>query len=126
VVAEKEQHAAKLLAADAAFTELMALKEAEEAVAAAKVNEQAHQVEQVCSDAMRHLDEDYLSHYHCRFDAAITAPNPLVAYDVRATMSDGKQNDPAAELEARKAAGAKEKPPATSSTTLQVELHGIL
>ena len=56
---------------------------------------------------LRHLDEQYLALYQCRFDAAITASNPLVAYDVRATMSDGKQNDPAAELEARKAAGAR-------------------
>jgi hypothetical protein len=67
--------------------------ERDDAIAAAKVHEKEHAGHMVCSDTERHLQENYILHYSCRFDAANTAPNPLVAYSVRATMSDGKAND---------------------------------
>ena len=45
----------------------------------------------VCADTERHLQEDYFQRYHCRFEATFTAPNPLVGYAIRATLSDGRE-----------------------------------
>ena len=99
---KKAAHAEKLKNAELQLKQLQAMKERDEAIAAAKVHEKEHAGHLVCADTERHLQEDYIEHYSCRFDAVNTAPNPLVAYSVKATMSDGKENDVEAEQEARK------------------------
>lgn len=101
----KEKRAAqlaKLNNAELQLKQLQVMKERDEAIAAAKVHEKEHAAHLVCADAERHLQENYIEHYSCRFDAVNTAPNPMVAYSVHATMSDGAENDVAAEQEARK------------------------